>query len=145
MQELYCSSKFEQCAQLCIQCLVSVSSIVNSQSDWTFVNSMHKGCSRVKLLCANNNCTAHMIHNVKMLEILLFYVCVCVSETYLWSIFSVSLMARINDAIGADSDISPLYNCCVKYGALSFRSRMWIIAEEVAETEAIFVARIVKL
>lgn len=66
-------------------------------------------------------------------------------STYPWSNLNVSFTAKINDAIGADSEISPLYNCCMKYGALSFRSSTWMIAEHVADADAIFVARMVKL
>lgn len=71
--------------------------------------------------------------------------CINKIHVYLCSIFIVSFTANINDAIGADSIISPMYNCCVKYGGLSLRSNMWMIAELVADMEAIFVARTVKL
>lgn len=66
-------------------------------------------------------------------------------RAYLLSCLAVSFMAKTNDAIGADSMISPLYTCCMKYGALSLRSSTWIMAEHVADADAIFVARTVKL
>lgn len=47
--------------------------------------------------------------------------------------------------MGADSDTSPVYIFCRKNGALSFLSSTWIITEHVADADAIFVTRTVKL
>lgn len=55
------------------------------------------------------------------------------------------VVAMTNEAIGADSAISPRKIGCVNAGALSFLSSTWIRAKQVAEAEAMFVERIVRL
>ena len=60
-------------------------------------------------------------------------------------VFSKLATERTKDPIGTDSETSPRYTSCSKNGALSLASSTWTITKQLAEAEAILVARTVKL